>query len=353
MKPSRFVLLTLVGACGRLKQTEPADATLMLPASCAADTELPSGDLVCTGLYADIVGKLVAPEVTPYAPAVPLWADGAEKQRWISLPAGGVVDNTDPNEWIFPVGTKVWKEFSKDGRRVETRLWQKVHDRYWVDGTYLWNDDESAATLSMGGDITLADGGVYHLPTQDECQKCHRGRTDHILGFDQVLLGLPGATGLTLDALVEQGQLSAPPPSTSLVIGDDGTGAAAPALAWLHVNCGTTCHNGNSNATAYSAGMLLRLDPTLLDGRPVAAFDELTTTVGVAAQTPDWSGMIRIVPGAPEQSLLYELISHRGAGMQMPPIATSVVDDSDDALVASWISAMPAASPLPAANAGD
>lgn len=32
-----------------------------------------------------------------------------EKQRWISLPEGEVIDNSDPNEWIFPIGTKVWK----------------------------------------------------------------------------------------------------------------------------------------------------------------------------------------------------------------------------------------------------
>lgn len=339
--------LVLVEACGLLDD-EPS-APLVLPASCAADTLLPSSELVCTGLYADIAAKVTAPGVLPYAPAVPLWSDGAEKQRWISLPPAGVIDNTTPTEWIFPTGTKVWKEFSKEGRRVETRLWQKVHERYWVDGTYLWNEDESAATLFMGGDIALADGATYHVPTQDECQKCHRGRTDRILGFDQVLLGLPGAAGLTLDTLVQQGKLSVPPASTNLTIGDDGTGAAAPALAWLHVNCGTTCHNSNSSSTAYSAGMLLRLDPMLLDGRPVGGFDQLTTTVGVATQTPDWIGMIRIVPGAPEQSLLYQLISHRGAGMQMPPIATSVVDDADDALVESWIAAMPAPVPPPAA----
>lgn len=342
------ILLGLTGACGRLKPDDGAVAPLVLPATCNDEMDPPPLDLVCTGLYSDIVGKVVAPAAVPYAPAVPLWSDGAEKQRWIELPAGGVIDNTDPGEWSFPIGTKVWKEFTREGIRVETRLWQKVHAGYWVYGAYLWNADESGATLSSGGDIPLPSGASYHVPTQDECQKCHRGRTDHILGFDQVLLGLPGATGLTLDALVQQGLLSVPP-ATTLAVGDDGTGAAAPALTWLHTNCGTTCHNANSNATAYSAGMLLRLDPTLLDGRSSAGFDALTTTIGIAAQTPDWNGAIRIVAGSPEQSLLYGLISHRGSGMQMPPIATSIVDDSDDALVATWIAALPvpAAPPPP------
>jgi hypothetical protein len=46
------------------------------------------------------------------------------------------------------------------------------------------------------------------------------------------------------------------------------------------------------------------------------------------------------VPGAPEASLLYQLISQRGTAQQMPPIATSVVDEIDDAAVARWIKAM-------------
>jgi len=75
----------------------------------------------------------------------------------------------------------------KQGRRVETRLWQKVRDQFWVDATYAWNGDESAAVQSGGGDIPFA-GGIYHIPTQDECEKCHRGRTEHILGFEQVEL---------------------------------------------------------------------------------------------------------------------------------------------------------------------
>src|SRR6476661_6140131 len=124
--------------------------------------------------------------------------------------------------------------------------------------------------------------GTYHIPTGDECEKCHRGRSEHILGFEQVELGLPGASGITLADLVSQGRLSVPPATTALAIGDDGTGAAAPALGWLHANCGITCHNGNTNAIAFPSGLRFRLDPTQLDGRSSAGFDPLRTGVGVA-----------------------------------------------------------------------
>jgi hypothetical protein len=342
----RFHLLVLVvvasAACGRDKTTEipgtPPEEIVDLPALCDSDTEVPPANLVCTGLYSDIAAKLTAPGVEPYAPALSLWSDRAEKQRWIRLPPGGIIDNSDPSEWSFPVGSKVWKEFSRGEQRVETRLWQKVHAGYWVAATYVWSDDEAGAARSEGGDIRLRDSSTYHVPTQDECQKCHRGRAERVLGFEQVLLGLSGASGLTLRGLVMAGRLSDPPARTNLLIGDDGTGAAAQALGYLHVNCGTSCHNQDTGSAAHSAGMLLRLDPSLLDGRPVNDFAALETTVGVRVETPSWQGGTRIVAGSPEGSLLYQLMSRRGDDKQMPPIATTVVDETGEALVSAWIS---------------
>ncbi len=322
----------------------------------------PPSTLACTGLYTDIVAKTLAPGVQFYLPAVILWSDNAQKMRWIQLPPGTQIDTSNPSEWTFPIGTKVWKEFSKNGKRVETRLFQKIDNGpppYWVHTTYAWNDDESAAVASSGGDITLDDdGGAYHIPTFAECEKCHNGRTDHILGFEEVALGLDGAQGLTLSELAKDGLLTAPPAQTHLTIGDDGTGAAAPALGWLHINCGVTCHNGNSTSTEYGLGMRLRLDPTLLDGRAptVSTFDSLRTTIGVTAASPGWIQPVdwtRIAPGDPSHSLLVQLISNRGTnnpvGAQMPPIATSIVDTADVAKVVNWVSAMPMA---PAADGG-
>ena len=335
---------------GEAGEASDASAGVVLPAACATDTGVPPNSLVCTGLYADIATKQIAPSNVSYTPAVPLWSDGATKQRWIYLPPGTKIDNTDPNEWLFPVGTKVWKEFSRDGKRVETRLWQKADVAYWVDTTYAWTDDESAATRTDGGDIPWGDGGTYHIPTPDECQQCHRGRTDRILGFEESLLGLAGAQGLTLSQLATDGRLTVAPPATPLVIGDDGTGLAAPALAWLHVNCGTTCHNSNSSSTAWATGLFMRLDPTQLDGRSVKGFDTLTTTIGVAAVSPAFKGKTRIVPHDPAHSLLYQLISHRGTGIQMPPIASNVVDQADIPLVEAWIEQL---SPLPVDGGAD
>ena len=73
-----------------------------------------------TGLY--VAGTLtVDPRNRPFSPQYPLWTDGARKQRWIQLPAGSRITARDADTWEFPVGTRLWKEFAFDGRRVETR----------------------------------------------------------------------------------------------------------------------------------------------------------------------------------------------------------------------------------------
>ena len=349
----------LVAACSGndgpppVSSVAPIDASLeAAPSPYAAECEnaaVPPMDIECTGLYANLATKELVAGVRPYAPAVPLWSDYADKQRWISLPPGTTIDRSDPKEWIFPVGTKVWKQFSRNGKRIETRLFQKIDSTFWVRTTYAWNADETAAAISGGGDMPLltGDGGTYHIPTPDECDQCHRGRDDHLLGFEEVSLGLAGATGLTLDTLASEGLLSPPPTRTHLSIGDDGTGVAAGPLAWIHINCGASCHNGNSNSTAYGASMRLRLDPAELDGRSSAGFDARTTTIGQISTTPTWAGQTRIVAGDPAHSLLARLITNRGTDNpvdnQMPPIASSVVDPTDTQSVLAWIAAMPAA----------
>ena len=349
MKCITLTWLPWVAACGGRILSPPSgdavEAGVVAPyATECVGAAVPPSSIKCTGLYSDVAAKALAVGVRAYAPATPLWADYATKQRWIALPVGTKIDASNPNEWIFPVGTKLWKEFSRDGRRVETRLFQKVQTGFWVRAPYAWNADDTEATLSGGGDMPWADGGTYHIPTPDECDQCHRGRTDHVLGFEQVSLGLRGATGLTLAELVTE-ELIAPPPSrTSLTVGDDGTGSAAAPLQWLHINCGTTCHNDNANSTAYGSSMRLRLDPTLLDGRSSTGFASRTTTLGMLANTPAWSGQTRIEPGDASHSLLVELITNRGTNNpvanQMPPIATLLVDPTDTQSVIAWIDKM-------------
>ena len=51
---------------------------------------------------------------------------------------------------------------------------------------------------------STVDGSTYHIPTARECDQCHQGRKDRILGFEAIGLGVAGAEGLTLEKLIDQ-----------------------------------------------------------------------------------------------------------------------------------------------------
>src|SRR5690606_26188661 len=177
--------------------------------------------LECSGLYASFADKQVAPDVLPYKPATEFWSDGAEKQRWIYLPPGTKIDISDWNEWSFPVGTKIWKEFKIGGKRIETRLLTKIDASTWAHTTYRWNDDETDAVAKSGGESIAGlgpDGGTYEIPNAGECEQCHYGRKDRVLGFDAVSLGMPGAEGVTLADLATRDLLSTTPPATAMTV---------------------------------------------------------------------------------------------------------------------------------------
>jgi hypothetical protein len=317
----------------------------------AATDQVPN-ELSCTGLYADIAQKQLAPGMRFFAPALQLWSDGADKQRWIYLPEGTQIDTAVADAWGFPVGTKLFKEFSWQGHRVETRMFWKAEDDLWLKASYHWNEAETSATRFPGGEVDVA-GHTYYIPSPKECDQCHKGRADRALGFELISLALPGAEGLTLSELITQGLLSAAPSDGQFAIGDDGTGHAAPALSWLHINCGVSCHNDNSSAEGYSSDLRLRLPSEAIEGGSSAGFDALQTTVGVGAHTPRLRGRIRIVPGSPQDSLLYNLASTRDLANpknQMPPIASRVLDNDGLMLIEAWIRSMSATGT--AANAG-
>jgi hypothetical protein len=309
-----------------------------LPPDCPPFGEEPPKTLACTGLYGDtgVDDKLVHAANRGFAPGATLWTDDADKQRWIALPANTQVDTSDPNGWRFPEGTRVWKEFAYAGKRVETRLMYK-RSGTWNFATFRWNDEETEATSVDGAEVPLASGQTHSIPTQMQCNECHRGSRDKLLGFQQVLLGLPGAEGLDLDTLVSEGLLTDPPERTRHTIPDDGTGVAPDALAYLHVNCGVSCHNETGNAQANMSRMFLRIDPAQLDDATPSAWNVVEMTVGVPSMTANFSGGLRIVPGAPDESVLIKLAQTRGSNQAMPPLGTNTVDTRGLEAVRTWI----------------
>jgi hypothetical protein len=303
-------------------------------------------DLQCTGLYSDWASKTVATDLELYDPGLHLWSDGADKMRWIYLPAGQKIDTTDMDEWTFPVGTKIFKEFSlplgdaSTDTRIETRMLWKTAPSTWYRTTYLWTSDGvTDATELTTGELD-AGGTGYEVPNQDECNQCHNGRVDGVLGFEAVALSSPGASGLDIQALAAQGLLTSPPDAGLTIPGDAVESAA---LGYLHMNCGTSCHN-RGNGQAKPTQFYMRLDVATLAS--VQATDTYTTGWNQPTQNfiiPDAATTDRLSACSAPSSCVYYRASHRAGldgtpfGVQMPPIDTHKLDDAGLASIAAWI----------------
>jgi hypothetical protein len=288
--------------------------------------ELP-GHLSETGLYAGARATELAGDVRPYEPAYELWSDGATKRRWIHLPAGNRIDTADMDNWVFPVGTKLWKEFSVGGRRIETRLLARLNagPDGWVALAYAWNAEGTDAVARPDG-VDDALETSHDVPEARACMTCHGGRSHRVLGFSALQLARPKATprDLTLDGLVAEGLVSAPPRAPLAV---PGTPAEAAALGYLHANCGS-CHNSARPPGAVSYAPPPELDLWL-------RADALSNP----SATPTYQTIGKfVVPGAPLESPLYRW----AAGVswflpRMPPIATKVIDRAGLATLERWI----------------
>lgn len=313
-----------------------------------------------TGLYAKGGMLVIDPRNRPYSPQYPLWSDGAQKQRWVYLPSGAPIDVTNVDAWVFPAGTKFWKEFVFNGRRVETRLLWRASEQGWVFASYKWNEEQTDAAIAPAdGDVGVAEitsSRRHTIPSVEECRACHDSTRTEILGFSALQLstdrdpnaihGEPLTPGmLTLKTLMDDGVLR--PRRSDLIaqpprIRADNPRARA-VLGYLSTNCGM-CHNREGSLAPL--GMLLKQpsDPRvpgepLGEGGPNVAIE---TTVGRASawQIPGAvnSASARIAPGSPGVSALLYRMKSRRPSSQMPPLGTVLPDHDAIAAVTRWIS---------------
>ena len=201
------------------------------------------GRLSETGLFADTAARALAPDVVPYAPRFALWSDGAEKQRWIALPPGAQIDTANMDDWSFPSGTRLWKQFSVDGVAVETRLLEKrgPADDDWIALAYVWQPDGLDAVAASLGVIDVA-GTDHDVPAAGECFACHGGRRSFALGFSAIQLAAPARPGeIDLAGLVAQGRLTAPAATAPVVCASPSTSrarsAASSEVRWSRSAC--------------------------------------------------------------------------------------------------------------------
>ncbi|HEU0035093.1 MAG TPA: Ig-like domain-containing protein [Kofleriaceae bacterium] len=330
---SPVVAWTAAGAIGIAEFNGPKTAGFGLDAraplsGCSFDAANPPARVLQTGCF-----TLAAPgKPTPHAGLVPydivveLWSDGAKKRRWIALPAGQSMTLSGTGAWAPPVGTFIVKEFAIETtpgnaatrRVVETRF-LKLTSAGWQGFSYRWRADGSDADLLTDGTFTQAwsmdDGSTYtHIyPSRSQCVSCHESSYGPMLGIrPQQLQRWFDYNGIIADQL---------PTLAHLNVGPDSSVAPFPAAhdpsntveqrvrAYMAANC-AHCHNPNH-----------------------IAIKDLRFTTPLAQTNLCAS----IVPGSPEQSVVYARVSQRPG---MPPLATLIPDPLASSLIYTWIANM-------------
>lgn len=268
--------------------------------------------------------------VISYQPRFELWSDGATKRRFLALPPDQPVDAADPDAWRFPAETRLWKEFTRDGVRAETRMLHKLADGEWTATVYVWEEDGSDARREKNGRVD-ALGTAHDVPAQEDCAWCHDGAPDGVLGFSAVQLHQ--APEGDLATLVADGLVSEAPEAPPELPGD---AVAQQALGVLHANC-AACHNPRVRLD-------VELDLELAVGDLGAVEDTATyrSTVGVrTALDPLHGRELLVAPGDPDASLVAHRMGVRDGDSQMPPLATEEVDRTGLGAVEDWITSLP------------
>jgi len=324
----------------------------------------PLAELQGTGLCDDPGCQTINADIVEYEPRFTLYDDGATKRRWMQLPAGTQIDTTNMDRWVFPVGTKFWKEFSQGGVRVETRFETKLLDddlavNSWFYVSYVWNGTQDS-TVAVTNGPTDQNGTTHDIPSRAQCKDCHESLTPgRVLGFQAIQLD--GAVGtVNLESLIADGKLTTTPTGTAGArFPLPGTDVDKTALGYFHANCGH-CHNPTS-PTHDTVDLELLLETTKLATVPATpAFKSAVRSTGdVCGDGIDNDADGRIDNGCPDQSLTIDGVSYpdlilpndpdnsgllqrmKTTGIRrMPKIMVEVPDPDGVAAITAWIDSL-------------
>jgi hypothetical protein len=357
--------LSFGAACGDNKLAADAqpqiDAKVFDDAGIDAPNPNMPATLFDTGLCVDKPCTQITPGIMEYTPQFPLWADTATKRRWIYLPPGTKIDTTDMDYWDFPVGTKIWKEFTRDNVRIETRIEMRISAGTevsdWFYASYQWNLTATDTTLaSPTSGVQNANGTMQDIPSRSQCKGCHENLAPtRILGFAAIQLDWAGVNSddMTLAKLAAADLLTTnpPAPTNGASYPIEGSDAVKAGMGYTHANCGH-CHNANSQVHGNVPLELRLLVGEVHDHTLTAAY---RTAVGQRATEPvvgllpsqyhcaDMNGVANaaeciIAPGIPADSAL---IVHFDAdpmmGIHMPALGSEMIDPTGDSKLHAWI----------------
>lgn len=287
--------------------------------------------------------------VIEYAPASSLFTDYALKKRFIWMPSGTSASYTADGDILdLPVGAALIKHFyyehlqpGDETKIIETRVMIRKSSG-WIFAEYVWNDEQTDATLYMDGDyvsLTWDQEGVtkstsYRIPSETECKICHKENDQPIpIGIKPQNLNhdfnYPDGTQNQLQKLISVGYLqnNLPPTITSVVDYHDASQDLELRLrSYLDINC-AHCHGEGKHC----------------DYRPMRlAFSETTsrTNIGLCVAPDEFinSALTDIVaPSNPARSVMHFRLSSTDESTRMPLLGRSIVHEEGVQLLTDWI----------------
>lgn len=354
-----FALLVLQTAC---RKDEPSDATILTPPDDKPYVDLAKMPYPKLSDYQFFVGNptnFTANEgVLYYELNTGLFANYAQKRRYIYLPPNTSATYHDPDVFDFPVGSVLIKHFyyktdqsnpSSPDYNIETRLLVKYANE-WQSFSYLWNSAGTEAEFSViGGQIPVSwkdeAGQTHHInyiiPNKNECKGCHSSNAAIVpLGVNARNINknylVNGTPNNYISDLILAGKLVGAPTDLSEIpsvpdytnTNDD---LNKRARAYLDVNC-AGCHN--PEAAANNSG----LDLSYTQTDPVA-YGVCKSPVAAGGGSGGYS--YDIVPSKPEKSIMPYRMASSEIDVAMPELLRTTIDTAGVHLIQQWIAAMP------------
>ncbi|MBC7974696.1 MAG: hypothetical protein H7138_06885 [Myxococcales bacterium] len=320
--------------------------------------------------------------VVPYDLNTPLFSDYSLKQRAIYLPPGTAADFDPEQAFELPVGSVVVKNFyfpadfrtpTANLQLIETRLMVR-HADGWHPLPYIWDAAQRDAVLTPAGEVRairfIDEAGAtqtasYLIPERNQCQSCH-ARQELGSPMEIVLIGLKarhlnrdydygGRVGKKnqIDQLTALGMLRGAPASATVPAAYDfrpieadgidklpAAEIAAAARSYLDINC-AHCHNPQA-VQGQTSQLFLNHDNT-------DAFRLGECKRPGSAGTGNGGLVFDVVPGDPENSILYFRTQTTQVGAMMPLLGRSIRHRRGVELLHAWISGMPPRSCVTAA----
>jgi uncharacterized repeat protein (TIGR03806 family) len=273
----------------------------------------------------------------PYAPNAPFFSDNADKARWLALPDGERITVGADNDFDFPNGSVLVKNFTLSGTLVETRLFMRHDDGNWAGYTYEWNAGGTDATRVVGGKTVTVAGQTWEFPSEAQCLQCHTAAAGRTLGLEigQLNGNLAYPTGRTANQLTTLNGIAVLTPSLTqtpqqLPVIPDPFGSAPlgeRARAWLHTNC-ANCHQPGGAA---QSNLDFRYTTTLTNTN---ACDAVPAHGDLGISDPRL-----IAPGAAARSVVIERVDRTGADA-MPPLSRHEIDTRGVQLLTEWVNGL-------------